>query len=227
MLKSLEDAIKYRGLLFLEVFEAKNQEGILSLEVSDGFTWYSNWSLDSGVPPIKSFLVRRIADSAHVFLAIKDAMIVGFAVVIVWPKLPGCKMLEAIEVAKTFRGGGVGTKLMSAVVGNLDDLLILTALPEAGHEEDLLKFYRQFGFIVLTRSEVRPAIMARLPNDLEKLKTLMGSVEKSFEDYSYERFNTKSVLPIWGRRYAPWLNYDYDIFISLEKEIKSILDKIG
>jgi len=50
-------------------------------------------------------------------------------------------------------------------------------------------------------------------------------MEKALDEYSYQTYQIQPTLHIWGRRYAPWLKYTYDVYRPLLKEMKKRIKK--
>ena len=112
---------------------------------------------------------------------------------------------------------------MERLLAKWDTLIVLTAQSEPGLEDRLIKFYSKFGFKVISDESITPVTMTYIPHSYDKLKSWTEFIEKSYQEYSFEKFNTRHFLPIWGRRYAPWLKYSYNIYKPLLIEMHSIM----
>ena len=195
-----------------------------SLDVTDGFTWCIKSLGKEGKVKFKEFLKQKLSEGGEIFLAIKENKIVGFAAIIDWQTLPNTKFLDVMEVAKPYRSQGIGTMIMQKMFVEWDTLIALTPLSEPGCEEKLRNFYQRFGFTTIT-DIVKPVIMIRIPNDTDKLKEWIEYIEKALDEYSYQTYQIQPTLHIWGRRYAPWLKYTYDVYRPLLKEMKKRIKK--
>ncbi len=153
-------------------------EDIEKLKVASGFTKWVSTSNDKGKEELKQLLKSRLKDGMDVWLAIDGDEIVGFTIISDWPALPGAKAIEAIEVARSYRGKGVGSMMLSKIIGELDTLIALMPSPEEGYEEELKKFYERFGFRYLTED-----YMVRIPDDEYKLRRWMEQVDRLLEIY--------------------------------------------
>lgn len=171
---------------------------------------------------ISEFL-RASPKTRKIFLAIKENLVVGFAVVSDWEALPSSKELEIIEVAKPFRGKGIGSLLMHNIIEDKTNALIITLAhsPEPSSQERLVKFYGKFGFEIIWEMSDREVFMARIPRCVDYLNFCKKYIEEKLEKFSYEDFHVTKVMRMWGRAYAPWLKMDVFVLRQLLERIHS------
>lgn len=192
--------------------------------IAYGFTEYLI-SCSNGRSSVSEFLKSKV-EAGVIFLAVEESQIIGFAVVSDWESLPDSKRLEIIEVAKPFRGRGIGSLIMRRVTTEIDTMIILTASSsEPYYQAKLIDFYKNFGFEPISEGSASEVIMARIPKDSEKLDFWIKHIEDGFARYSYEDYQVTKVMPIWGRRYAPWLKSDFYIYKPLLERMRSYLGK--
>jgi len=158
-----------------------SKEDIEKYRIADGFTKWITSHDEKGKEEIKELLKSRVDEDMDVWLAVEGDEVVGFAIVGNWPALPGAKALEAMEVAKPYRGRGVGSALLSKIISELDTIIALMPSPEEGYEKELERFYERFGFQYITDD-----YMVRIPDTPEsgyKLRKWIDHVDRLLEIY--------------------------------------------
>ena len=111
-----------------------------SLDITEGFTWSVKSSGEKGKAELKEFLTQKLLDGADVLIALDENKIIGFSIITDWRALPNAKSLDAMEVARPYRGKGIGSMMMQRLMEEWDTLIALTLLPEHGYEKILDKF---------------------------------------------------------------------------------------
>lgn len=192
------------------------------LDVAEGFRWSIKSFGEEGKVELRGFLRQRLLGGAEILVAVEENKVVGFAVIVDWHALSDAKKLDAMEVARSYRCKGIGSMLMRRILDGWDTLIALTLLAEAGYEEWLSRFYQRFGFMRMTRD-----VMVRISGGSDKLKGWIEYMEGVLEGYSYEMYQVQPLLPVWGRRYAPWLRYTVDVYKPLLKEMKTRVEGRG
>lgn len=137
--------------------------------------------------------------------------IIGFSIIADWRALPNAKSLDAMEVARPYRGKGIGSMIMQRLIEEWDTLTSLTLLPELGYEKILDKFYQKFGFKRITND-----IMVRIPND-GRLKEWIDYMEDVLKEYSYKMYRIQPIIHIWMQYVEKLL----DVYEPLLKEMKT------
>lgn len=158
-----------------------SKEDIDKYKIADGFTKWIASHDERGKEEIRELLKSRIDEDMDVWLAVEGGEVVGFAIIGDWPALPGAKAIEAIEVARPYRGRGVGSALLSRIISELDTIIALMPSPEEGYEKELEKFYERFGFRYITDD-----YMVRIPDTPEsgyKLRKWIDQVDRLLEIY--------------------------------------------
>jgi len=156
-------------------------EDIDKLKISSGFTRWISSHDEKGRAELKQLLRDRLREGLDVWLAVENDEVVGFAIISDWPALPGAKAIEAIEVARPYRGKGVGSALLSSITSELDTIIALMPSPEEGYEKELEKFYERFGFKYITED-----YMVRIPESPEsgyKLRRWIDQIDRLLEIY--------------------------------------------
>ncbi|MEM4699933.1 MAG: GNAT family N-acetyltransferase [Candidatus Nezhaarchaeales archaeon] len=160
----------------------KAAEGdVLKYKISSGFVKWVSSHDDRGKEELRELLRSKIKEGVEVWLAVDNGEIVGFTIVSDWPVLPGAKAIEAMEVAKPFRGRGIGSAMLSKIIEEHDTLIALMPSPEEGYEKELEEFYGRFGFHYLTND-----YMVRIPDTPEagyKLRKWIQQVDRLLEIY--------------------------------------------
>lgn len=157
------------------------EEDLLKYKISSGFVKWVPSHDDRGKEELRELLRSKIREGMEVWLAVDAEEIVGFVIVSDWPVLSGAKAIEAMEVAKPFRGKGIGSLMLSRIIKEYDTLIALMPSPEEGYERELEKFYERFGFRYLTDD-----YMVRIPDTPEtehKLRKWIRQVDRLLEIY--------------------------------------------
>lgn len=97
--------------------------------------------------------------------------------------------------------------LLKGLIDNSENMCFLIISSEDVYRKRLVNFYRRLNFKILTQEDHIFPVMVHIPNNTEKLKEWERLIEKEMEDYSFEIFKSTKYLRIWGRSYAPWLNF--------------------
>ncbi|MEN3017384.1 MAG: GNAT family N-acetyltransferase [Candidatus Methanosuratincola petrocarbonis] len=193
-------------------------EDLKQFRIADGFMEYLNLS-GSITQDVYQFLKSQLG-SGNIFIAIEANKIVGFAIIKDWETIPESKRLEIIEVAKPFRGRGIGSFLMKQIIKEINTMIILIAIsPAPEYQDKLVNFYKNFGFEEL-ETFTNETVMARIPKDRQKLIFWKKIIENKLSEYSYGDFSVTKLMPTWGRRYAPWLRADVYMLRPLLERIK-------
>jgi len=157
------------------------KEDIDKYRISSGFTKWISSHDEKGKEELRQLLKSRLEEGMEVWLAVDGDEVIGFAIISDWPALPGAKAVEAIEVAKPYRGKGIGSMLLSKITSELDTLIALMPSPEEGYEKELEKFYERFGFRYITDD-----YMVRIPDGPDsgyKLRRWIEQVDRLLEIY--------------------------------------------
>lgn len=160
------------------VVRKATREDLERLKIATGFTRWISTSDDRGKEELRQLLLDRMGEGMDVWIAVEGDEIVGFTVVSDWPALPGAKAIEAMEVARPYRGKGVGSMMLSRIISELDTLIALMPSPEEGYEEELKRFYERFGFRCLTED-----YMVRIPDSEYKLRRWIEQIDRLLEIY--------------------------------------------
>ncbi len=172
---------------------------------------------------ILNFLKLKLSYDSTILVALDGMEVVGILVASDFD-LPFARTIDLIEVLEGYRSRGIGTAILNKLIFESETLYFLTVTSEEKYKEKLLEFYKRFGFKLLSDNPMTSPVMAYIPRNLERLKIWKVFIEKTLNEYSYNRYKSTAFLPIWGRPYAPWLNFVYDIYMPLSKEIQSILE---
>ncbi|MCP8322290.1 MAG: GNAT family N-acetyltransferase [archaeon] len=149
------------------------------LNIEDGFVRWVESSGEKGKAELRELLRQRIMEGGEVLVAIEENKIVGFAIIIDWRTLPNAKALDAMEVAKPYRGKGIGSMLTQRMIEEWGDVLIaLTPSPEPGREKDLDDFYKRFGFKYITED-----VMVLIPRGSDRLGKWIVILERLVNVY--------------------------------------------
>lgn len=153
---------------------------------------YSRWLTTNSEDDVKEFkrvFKTRLREGSEVWIAILKGVVVGYLILANWIVLPEAKVIEAFEVARPYRGMGIGSKLLSRVLEEYSDRIVgLLLYPEPGYEDRLREFYRNFGFIDLGGST-----MIKFPDKVDEkvlgllrylrdLRDLYDLLLKAFEE---------------------------------------------
>jgi len=210
----------------LNFLKPKTEDEINNLAAAEGFTQYVVFRGNNEKADLKESLRKKILDGDQILLVLKEKIIIGFAIITDWQDMPDAKCLEIIEIAEPYRCMGMGSILMEQILKEWgESLIILTAQTDPSHEEKLIKFYKKMGFKLLANQSFSAPMMAYIPPNKDKLNAWINHIEKSFKEYSYKQFDVQKALPTWGRRYAPWLNYSYDVYNALLIEMQHIIEE--
>jgi GNAT superfamily N-acetyltransferase len=185
------------------------------LDVAEGFTWSVKSFDEKGRAEIKEFLRQKLLDGANVMTALDKNKIIGFSIVTDWRALPNAKSLDAMEVARPYRGKGIGSMMMQRLIEEWDTLIALTLLPEQGYEKILDRFYQKFGFKSMTSD-----IMVRIPDD-GKLREWIDYMENVLKEYSYKIYRIQPIVHIWMQYVEKLL----DVYEPLLKEMKTRIEE--
>lgn len=150
-------------------------------KIAPGFVKWVSSHDEKGREELKELLKSKMREGMEVWIAVDKEEVVGFTIVSDWPVLPGAKAIEAMEVAKPFRGKGIGSMMLSKVIKEYDTLIALMPSPEEGYEKELEKFYERFGFRYLTSD-----YMVRIPDSQEagyKLRKWIHQIDRLLEIY--------------------------------------------
>lgn len=151
------------------------------LKISSGFSrWFSSHD-EKGKSELKEFLKDKLKEGLDLYLAIDNDEVVGFIALSNWPTVPGGKAIEALEVAKPYRGRGTGSMILKEVLKDWDTIMVLTPSAEEGYEEELESFYKRFGFRPLTEE-----YMVRIPEGPQsgdKLRKWIHHIDRLIEIY--------------------------------------------
>jgi|YelNatPaOPRAMG01_1025707.scaffolds.fasta_scaffold04789_11 GNAT superfamily N-acetyltransferase len=157
-----------------------SQKELEDLEVADGFTRWIPSPGDKGRNELKEILIERLNEGAEVWIAVENREIIGFAIVTDWPALPEGKAIEAMEVAKPYRGRGIGYSLLNRILKETEAIFVLTPYPEAGYEKALEEFYKRFDFKYLSNNK---EFMVRIPENPEKLEKWIKHIDRLIDIY--------------------------------------------
>lgn len=100
-----------------------------------------------------------------------------------------------MEVAKPYRGRGVGYSLLDRILKEVEAVFVLTPYPEAGYEKALEEFYRRFGFRYLSNGK---EYMVRIPEDPKKLEKWIKHIDKLIDIYE---LLIKEMKEVYDKRY--------------------------
>jgi GNAT superfamily N-acetyltransferase len=191
-----------------------------NFDIIDGFTWSVKSSGEKGKAELKELLRQKLLDGADVLIALDENRIIGFSIITNWRALPNAKSIDVMEVARPYRGKGVGSMIMQRLIEEWDTLIALTLSPEPGYEKILDKFYQKFGFKNMTND-----IMVRIPND-GRLKEWIDYMENVLKEYSYKIYRIQPIIHIW-MQYIEKLLDVYEPLLREMKTRKKELEKIS
>ncbi|MCX8205399.1 MAG: GNAT family N-acetyltransferase [Candidatus Nezhaarchaeota archaeon] len=157
------------------------EEDLDKYKISPGFVKWICSHDDKGKEELRGLLKSKLKEGMEVWLAVDAEEVIGFTIISDWPVLPGAKAIEAMEVAKPYRGRGIGSMMLSKVIKEHDTLIALMPSPEEGYEKELEKFYERFGFHHLTSD-----YMIRIPDTPEagyKLRKWIQQLDRLLEIY--------------------------------------------
>lgn len=154
-------------------------DDLKTLEIAEGFARWISSSGEKGKSELRQLLQQRLTDGEEILVAIEWNLIIGFAVIANWATMPGGKALESMEVAKEYRGKGIGSELVKRILEEREAIVALTPYPEAGYEKALEEFYGKFGFKHITED-----IMIQIPASPDKVKRWIEIVERLMEVYN-------------------------------------------
>ncbi len=157
-----------------------DQKELEKLRIADGFTRWVLSPGDKGKNELKEILIERLNEGAEVWIAVKNGEIIGFVIIADWPALPEGKAIEAMEVAKPYRGKGIGYSLLDRILKEAEAIFVLTPYPEAGYEKALEEFYKGFGFKYLSNNK---EFMVRIPENPEKLEKWIKHIDRLIDVY--------------------------------------------
>lgn len=126
----------------MQVRYSSDLEDFKSAEV-EGF--FDGWP-----EPPDNLMFRHILEgSQHVVLALDGDRLIGFCTALTDGVL--CAFIPLLEVHREYRGKGIGTELVRAMLGHLDGLYSIDVVCD----EDVAGFYERLGFLPLRAMSVR------------------------------------------------------------------------
>lgn len=172
----------------MAIIRKLTSEDLGKLDIVEGFSRWISSSGDKGKAELRELLERRLVDGEEVLVAIEDNLLVGFAVVADWKAVPDGRALDSMEVAEPYRGKGIGSELIKAMLAERETIVALTPYPESGYEKALESFYQDFGFRFVSED-----VMVRIPDSREKLTRWIRHLEKivSLYDSLIKEMKTK------------------------------------
>ncbi|MEM1537981.1 MAG: GNAT family N-acetyltransferase [Candidatus Nezhaarchaeales archaeon] len=156
-----------------------SERDLEKLTFANGYSRWVSASGEKGKVELKELILQRLKDGYEVWAAIDGNEVVGFVIVGTWYLMPGGKTIEAVEVAKPYRGKGIGFNLLNKILKEDGEIFVLSASPEAGYEKALEEFYKRLEFVPLTED-----YMIRFPPDAGKIERWIRYLARLNEIYA-------------------------------------------
>ncbi|MEM2497827.1 MAG: GNAT family N-acetyltransferase [Candidatus Nezhaarchaeales archaeon] len=156
-----------------------HEQDLEKLTFANGYTKWVSESSEKAKVELKELILQKLKDGYEVWAAIDGNEVVGFVIVGTWYLIPGGKTIEAVEVAKPYRGKGIGFNLLSRILKEEEGMFVLSISPEAGYEKALEELYKKLEFVPLTED-----YMVRFPSNTEKIERWIRYLARLNEVYA-------------------------------------------